>query len=86
MSDFGDTKRHTQTCDRVRLSEVATKAGRVLRTDHFRNGRAEQEITISSGVCCRLGSGPALSWWKSVSDVSMQLERVDGLANSICDQ
>ena len=29
-----------------------------------------------------LGSGPASSWWKSVSDVSMELERIDNLANS----
>ena len=31
-----------------------------------RVGRAEQEITISSGVCCRFGSGSASSWWKSI--------------------
>ena len=42
--------------------------------------RQEQQITISSGVCCRLGSGPS-SWWKSVSDVSMDMERADDLAN-----
>ena len=76
----------TQTCNSVRSSEVASKAGRVLETDYSRVGCAEQEITISSSVCCRLGSGPASSWWKSVSDVSMEMERADDLANSICDQ
>ena len=45
-----------------------------------------QEITISSGTCCRSGSGPASSWWKSVSGVSLELERVDDLANSVCAQ
>ena len=74
--------RHATVSDRA---EVASKAGRVLETDHSRVS-AEQEITISSGVCCRLGSGPASSWWKSVCDASMELERVDDLANSICDQ
>ena len=76
----------TQACNSVRSSEVASKAGRVLETDYSQVGRAEQEITISSGVCCRLGSGPASSWWKSVSDVSMEMERADDLATSICDQ
>ena len=28
-------------------------------------------------------SGPASSWWKSVSDVPLELERVDDLANSV---
>ena len=76
----------TQTCNSFRSSKVASKTGRVLETDHSRVGRAEQEIIISSGVCCRRGSGPASSWWKSVSDVSMEMERADDLANSICDQ
>ena len=65
---------------------MTSKAGRVLETDYSQVGRAEQEITISSGVCCRLGSGPASSWWKSVSDVSIEMERADDLANAICDQ
>ena len=81
--------RHVQPhrlANSVRSSEVVSKAGRVLETDYSQVGRAEQEITISSGVCCRLGSGPASSWWKSVSDVSMEMERADDLANSICDQ
>ena len=79
------TKGKEQTCNSVRSSEVASKAGRVLQTDYSRVGRAEQEVTISSGACCRLGSGPASSWWKSISDVSMELERVDDLTDSICD-
>ena len=80
--------RHVQqhSLNSLRLSEVASKAGRVLETDYSRVSRAEQEITISSGLCCRLGSGPASSWWKSVSDVSLEMERADELANSICDQ
>ena len=84
----GHKKRHAQQhrLATVRSIEVASKAGRVLETDHSRVSRAEQEITISSDVCCKLGSGPASSWWKSVSDVSMELERVDDLANSICAQ
>ena len=56
----------TQTCKSVRSSEVASKAGRVLETDHSRVDRAGQEISIPSGVCCRLGSGSASSWWKSI--------------------
>ena len=70
----------TQTRNSVRSSKV-TNAGRVLETNDSCSDRAEQEITISSGVCCRLGSGSASSWWKSVSDVSVELERVDYLAN-----
>ena len=46
----------TQTCNSVRSSEVASKVGSVLETDHSRVGRAEQEITISFGVCFRLCS------------------------------
>ena len=69
----------TQTRNSVRSSKV-TNAGRVLETNDSCSDRAEQEITISSGVCCRLGSGSASSWWKSVSDVSVELERVDYLA------
>ena len=65
----------TQTCNSVRSSEVESKAGIVLETDYSRVGRAEHEITISSGVCCRFGSGPASSWWKSISDVSLEMER-----------
>ena len=52
----------TQTCNSVRSIKVASKAGRVVETDDSRGDRAGQEITISSGVCCRRGSGPASSW------------------------
>ena len=85
----GGRTRHVRQNRLVNVSgsdEVASKTGRVLETHHFSVSRAEQEITIPSGVCCRLGSGPASSWWKSVSDVSLELERVDDLANSISAQ
>ena len=71
------------TCHCVRPNEVASKSGRVSETHHSCVGRAGRDITISSGVCCRSVSGPASSWWKSVSDVSLELERVDDLA-SLC--
>ena len=48
--------------------------------------RDKSTPSISSGIFCKLGSGTASSWWKSVSHVSMELERVDDLANSVCDQ
>ena len=73
----------TQTRNSVRSSKVASNAGRVLETNDSCGDRAEQEITISSCVCCRLGSGSASSWWESVSDDSVELERVDHLANSV---
>ena len=64
-----DTLRATeQTCHCVRPNEMASKTGRVLETHHSGVGHAGQQITISSGICCRFGSGPASFWWKSGVD------------------
>ena len=79
----GGRTRHVRQNRLATVSEVASKTGRVLKTHHSGGDRAEQEIAISSGVCCRLGSGSASSWSKTVSDVSVELERVDHLANSV---
>ena len=68
------------------VSDRTKRRARLEETHHSGVGRAGQEITISSGVCCRSGSGPASSWWKNVSGVSFELERADDPANSVCAQ
>ena len=62
-----DTKHVYNNTDlqQCQIERGGEQAGSVLETDHSRVDRAEQEITVSSGVYCRLGSGPATSWWKS---------------------
>ena len=74
----GGKTRHVRQNRLCQSNEVASKTGRILETHHSGVGRAGQEITISSGVCCT----------ELARDQHRrgEMERGDDLAKSVCVQ